>query len=105
MTEYVYALHDFLPENEDEVPFRAGGRIEVIERDDQYGDGWYQVSQIPAFFHHTPHGMCWAPYGRWPPRWQVYLSPPRPVCVLLTEPIKERYVKYIASTMASEEAK
>ncbi|EAU82730.2 hypothetical protein CC1G_10635 [Coprinopsis cinerea okayama7 len=27
--EYVYALHDFIPENEDEVEFRAGERIEV----------------------------------------------------------------------------
>ena len=28
--EYVYALHDFQPENEDEVEFRAGERIEVV---------------------------------------------------------------------------
>ncbi|KAK0207084.1 hypothetical protein DFS33DRAFT_1318863 [Desarmillaria ectypa] len=41
MPEYVYALHDFIPENEDEVPFRAGERIEVIEKDDAYGDGWW----------------------------------------------------------------
>jgi hypothetical protein len=44
MGVYVYALHDFYPENEDEVSFRAGERIEVIEKDDQYGDGWWQVS-------------------------------------------------------------
>jgi len=43
MPEYVYALHDFLPEHEDEVTFLAGERIEVVERDDQYGDGWWQV--------------------------------------------------------------
>ena len=43
MPEYVYALHDFLPENDDEVPFHAGERIEVIEKDDMYGDGWWQV--------------------------------------------------------------
>ncbi|KAG5641510.1 hypothetical protein DXG03_004839 [Asterophora parasitica] len=42
MPEYVYALHDFLPEHEDEVSFHAGERIEVIERDDLYGDGWWQ---------------------------------------------------------------
>ncbi|TFK46951.1 hypothetical protein OE88DRAFT_1738995 [Heliocybe sulcata] len=40
--EYVYALHDFLPEHDDEVSFRAGERIEVIEKDDLYGDGWWQ---------------------------------------------------------------
>lgn len=47
MTEYVYALHDFLPEHEDEVSFRMGERIEVIEKDDLYGDGWWQVCLIP----------------------------------------------------------
>ncbi|KAJ3874772.1 hypothetical protein F5051DRAFT_415971 [Lentinula edodes] len=42
MPDYVYALHDFSPENDDEVPFRAGERIEVIEKDEAYGDGWWQ---------------------------------------------------------------
>ncbi|KAG6887274.1 hypothetical protein C0995_016498 [Termitomyces sp. Mi166 len=42
MPEYVYALHDFAPEHEDEVSFHAGERIEVIEKDEQYGDGWWQ---------------------------------------------------------------
>lgn len=44
MPDYVYALHDFQPEHEDEVPFRQGERIEVVERDDLYSDGWWQVS-------------------------------------------------------------
>ena len=44
MPEYVYALHDFIPENPDEVPFKAGDRIEVVEKDDLYQDGWWQVS-------------------------------------------------------------
>ena len=43
MPEYVYALHDFLPEHDDEISFSAGDRIEVIEKDDMYGDGWWQV--------------------------------------------------------------
>jgi Variant SH3 domain len=46
MPDYVYALHDFQPENEDEVDFRAGERIEVVEKDDLYGDGWWQVSRF-----------------------------------------------------------
>lgn len=46
MPEYVYALHDFTPENPDEVPFRAGDKIEVVERDDLYQDGWWQVSLL-----------------------------------------------------------
>jgi len=45
MPEYVYALHDFVPENADEVAFSAGERIEVIEKDELYGDGWWQVRQ------------------------------------------------------------
>ena len=44
MPEYVYALFDFVPENPDELHFKAGERIEVVERDDVYGDGWWQVS-------------------------------------------------------------
>ena len=43
MPEYVYALHDFTPEHDDEIAFKAGERIEVIEKDDLYGDGWWQV--------------------------------------------------------------
>ncbi|KAM6501320.1 hypothetical protein JOM56_004334 [Amanita muscaria] len=46
MPEYVYALHDFLPENEDEISFHAGDRIEVIERDDEFGDGWWQGKNL-----------------------------------------------------------
>ncbi|GJJ07548.1 hypothetical protein Clacol_001750 [Clathrus columnatus] len=42
MPEYVYALHDFTPEHDDELTFKAGDRIEVIEKDDLYGDGWWQ---------------------------------------------------------------
>jgi hypothetical protein len=46
MPDYVYALHDFLPENDDEVSFQQGERIEVVERDDLYSDGWWQVSCV-----------------------------------------------------------
>ncbi|KAI9457942.1 hypothetical protein BJY52DRAFT_1270491 [Lactarius psammicola] len=42
MVEYVYARHDFVPEHDDEIPFRAGERIEVVEKDEQYEDGWWQ---------------------------------------------------------------
>ena len=43
MSEYVYALFDFVPENPDEIHFKAGERIEVVEKDDVYSDGWWQV--------------------------------------------------------------
>lgn len=42
MPEYVFALHNFQPENDDEIAFHVGEPIEVIEKDDQYGDGWWQ---------------------------------------------------------------
>lgn len=45
MTEYVYAVHDFTPEHEDEIQFKAGERIQIVEKDDLYGDGWWQVSR------------------------------------------------------------
>lgn len=44
MVDVVYALHTFEAENEDELTFEAGERIIVLERDDQYSDGWFQVS-------------------------------------------------------------
>ncbi|GAA5924019.1 uncharacterized protein JCM15063_005526 [Sporobolomyces koalae] len=40
--DVVWALHAFEAENDDELAFEAGERIVVLERDDQYGDGWYQ---------------------------------------------------------------
>lgn len=43
MLEYVYARHDFIPEHEDEISFRAGERIEIVEKDELYGDGWWKV--------------------------------------------------------------
>lgn len=41
--DVVYAAHDFEAENADELSFKAGERIIVIERDDLYQDGWWQV--------------------------------------------------------------
>ncbi len=56
MPEYVYALHDFTPQVADEIEFKVGDRIEVVEKDDMYGDGWWQVSPlIPSF---RPKSKC-----------------------------------------------
>jgi SH3 domain len=44
LPEKLYALHDFEAENPDEVSFKAGDTILVVEKDDAYGDGWWQVS-------------------------------------------------------------
>ncbi|KAL4403049.1 actin filament polymerization regulator [Malassezia pachydermatis] len=40
--EYVYALYNFEAENPDEVSFKVGERVLVVEKDDAYGDGWFQ---------------------------------------------------------------
>jgi len=45
-TDLVWALHTFEAENDDELAFSAGERIIVLERDDQYGDGWFQVRPL-----------------------------------------------------------
>lgn len=48
-----WALHDFDAENEDELSFHAGEKIVITQRDELYGDGWYEVSRRPAS-HHPP---------------------------------------------------
>ncbi|CCM05538.1 uncharacterized protein FIBRA_07764 [Fibroporia radiculosa] len=42
MPQFVYVVHEFTPENPDEVALKVGERIEVVEKDDLYGDGWWQ---------------------------------------------------------------
>lgn len=37
-------------ENLDELSFGAYERIVILERDDKYNDGWYQVSQLSLSF-------------------------------------------------------
>lgn len=40
--EYVWGLHPFVPEHDDEIDFKVGERILVIEKDDIYQDGWWK---------------------------------------------------------------
>lgn len=42
MPEFVTALHDFVAEDEEDLPFRSGDRIEVIEKDGSYDDAWWK---------------------------------------------------------------
>jgi hypothetical protein len=39
----VYAIHNFEAENEDEINFSVGEPITVLEKDEKYLDGWWQV--------------------------------------------------------------
>ena len=42
---FVRAVHTFVAEHGDELEFAAGEEIEVLERDDAFGDGWWRVSR------------------------------------------------------------
>lgn len=44
--QVVYAIHNFDAENDDEINFRVGDPIVVLERDDKYMDGWWQVHRL-----------------------------------------------------------
>lgn len=58
MPDYVYALHEFTPENPDEISLKVGERIEVVEKDDEYGDGWWQVSSPSWSLDGVPRSTC-----------------------------------------------
>ncbi|KAK4052151.1 hypothetical protein OIV83_002446 [Microbotryomycetes sp. JL201] len=42
MEDVVYGAHPFEAENSDELSFRRGERIIVLQRDEDFGDGWYE---------------------------------------------------------------
>ena len=46
--EIVYAIHSFEAEADDEIAFNAGDSIIVLEKDEKYMDGWWQVKKKKA---------------------------------------------------------
>jgi hypothetical protein len=42
----VYAIHNFEAENDDEITFQLGEPILILEKDDQFMDGWWQVKSF-----------------------------------------------------------
>ena len=40
----VRAVHTFVAEHGDELEFQAGEDVEILEKDDAFGDGWWRVS-------------------------------------------------------------
>ena len=52
-SDFVYALHYFYPENVDEVAFKAGDRIEVVEKSDNFRDDWWQVRPRALLIPHA----------------------------------------------------
>jgi hypothetical protein len=45
----VRAIHTFSAEHGDELEFHAGENIEVLEKDEAFGDGWWRVSFLVPF--------------------------------------------------------
>jgi hypothetical protein len=54
--ETVYAVHNFEAENHDEIAFKVGEPIIVLEKDEEYKDGWWQVCchKLLCQFHPNP---------------------------------------------------
>lgn len=48
MPDRCWAKFEFVAENEDELYFAVGEQIEILERDDAYGDGWWRVSCLSS---------------------------------------------------------
>jgi hypothetical protein len=49
-SEVVYAVHKFEAENVDEISINVGEQVIVLEKDDGYNDGWWQVlSKAPSY--------------------------------------------------------
>lgn len=86
MVEYVYARHDFAPEHEDEISFRAGERIEVITRDDLYSDGWWEVRSLSSSLS-APPSPCPSP---------VSLFQPSPVLMAFSRQAQRAYSNFMS---------
>lgn len=41
--ETVYVTHNFDAENDDEIALKAGEPVIVIEKDEEFKDGWWKV--------------------------------------------------------------
>lgn len=108
MPEYVYAVHEFKPENDDEIAFRIGERIEIVEKDDQYGDGWWsgrnaagKIGLFPQSYTspNPPYGAPKSPQKPEPVREE---TPPAPSLFQL-QPLEETSepeapVQHVSST-------
>lgn len=56
-------IHDFVARSADELSLAKGDRIELIERDDEFGDGWFlgrhmSNNKTGLFPEGMPHTFC-----------------------------------------------
>lgn len=47
MPETVWAIHNFEAEADDEISFHIGEPIVILQKDELYQDGWWEVSNPP----------------------------------------------------------
>lgn len=47
--EIVYTVHKFQAENIDEISINVGEQVIVLEKDEGYNDGWWQVNPFLSF--------------------------------------------------------
>lgn len=60
--ETVYAVHNFEAENHDEIAFKVGEPIIVLEKDEEYKDGWWQVWRRPVVLTNALYTWYWQLY-------------------------------------------
>ncbi|CAD6887614.1 unnamed protein product [Tilletia controversa] len=65
VADVLWALHDFEAEQPDEVSFKAGEKIVVVEKDDEFSDGWYtgtnesgHTGLFPFAYTTTDHSLA-----------------------------------------------
>lgn len=39
--DLLMVIHDFIARSSDELSLKKGDRVELLERDDEFGDGWF----------------------------------------------------------------
>ena len=59
-------VHDFIARSADELSLAKGDRIELIERDDDFGDGWFLGRHMnngnTGLFPEGRHTHLWRPH-------------------------------------------
>jgi len=51
MPETVWAIHNFEAEAEDEISFHIGEPVIIVQKDELYQDGWWEVSKSSLYFY------------------------------------------------------
>ncbi|KAJ1331914.1 SAM domain (Sterile alpha motif) [Microdochium nivale] len=69
--DILHVVHDFIARSSDELSLAKGDRVELIERDDEFGDGWF----LGRHMANGNTGLFPEVYTRAPPKGAVIASP------------------------------